>query len=84
MTREEKTEGQTLWHACLQTLIHWEDSVKRYRVREKGRKKVIIRLIPTTSAKAEITFPNVVRDLLMFAPSCNHTKYIFVNHQDTF
>lgn len=31
----------------------------------------------TTSAKAEITFPNVVRDLLMFAPSCNHRQKIY-------
>lgn len=32
----------------------------------------------TTSAKAEITLPNVVRDLLMFAPSCEHTKQTLV------
>lgn len=28
----------------------------------------------TTSARAEITFPSVVRDLLMFAPSCKNKE----------
>lgn len=33
----------------------------------------------TTSAKADITFPNVVSDLLMFAPSCNKRQTEYIN-----
>lgn len=32
-------------------------------------------IIHTTSARAEMTLPSVVRDLLMFAPSCDRTRY---------
>lgn len=43
---------------------------------EKERQKEIhFKTKLTTSAKAEITFPNVVRDLLMFAPSCKQRNY---------
>lgn len=35
-------------------------------------------VILTTSARAEMTFPSVVRDLLMFAPSCSQQNVLVV------
>lgn len=36
----------------------------------------------TTSANADMTFPNVVRDLLMFAPSWKNNNHIFNKMQE--
>lgn len=45
--------------------------MERYTVQYTVMQKAIL----TTSASAEMTFPNVVRDLFMFAPSWNRKYY---------
>lgn len=85
-TREEKREGQTLQRARLPTWIPWEDRVRLFEGKRKGWKRgeaaeTKRHKALTTSAKAEITFPNVVRDLLMFAPSCKYRCLLLKSHQ---